>query len=199
MSILMARAGKAQITSLRRSRNLALARQLQPNSDGSNLIAGSGSNSAPSSLGEAAAAVSSTQPNPAATTQQPKRGQEHSVQQQAGTGANVTGGSTTADLPKPSFLESLPEYKHDPPKTPPHILLHYSPFKVVWDWLILGLTFYTVIMVPYTLAITRAYIHHPDDEDDDEGGGSMGFGHRDDITMLVHILSLKRPLKWWVI
>jgi hypothetical protein len=28
------------------------------------------------------------------------------------------------------FVESVPEYRHEPPKTPPHILLHYSPFKV---------------------------------------------------------------------
>jgi potassium voltage-gated channel Eag-related subfamily H protein 5 len=63
----------------------------------------------------------------------------------------------TADLPRPSFLDSLPSYRHDPPKTPPHILLHYSPFKVVWDWVILGLTFYTVVMVPYNLAVNRSF------------------------------------------
>ena len=28
------------------------------------------------------------------------------------------------------FAENLPEYRHEPPKTPPHILLHYSTFKV---------------------------------------------------------------------
>ncbi len=31
---------------------------------------------------------------------------------------------------KPTFLDSLPEYKHEPPRSPPHILLHYSTFKV---------------------------------------------------------------------
>ena len=30
------------------------------------------------------------------------------------------------------FAENLPEYRHEPPKTPPHILLHYSTFKVSW-------------------------------------------------------------------
>ena len=29
------------------------------------------------------------------------------------------------------FTENLPEYRHEPPKTPPHILLHYSTFKVI--------------------------------------------------------------------
>ena len=28
------------------------------------------------------------------------------------------------------FTDSLPQYRHEPPKTPPHILLHYSTFKV---------------------------------------------------------------------
>ena len=28
------------------------------------------------------------------------------------------------------FSDSLPQYRHEPPKTPPHILLHYSAFKV---------------------------------------------------------------------
>ena len=53
------------------------------------------------------------------------------------------------------FSDNLPEYRHEPPKTPPHILLHYSTFKVTWDWVILGLTFYTVIMVPFNLAVYR--------------------------------------------
>ena len=30
-------------------------------------------------------------------------------------------------------------------------------FQVVWDWIILGLTFYTVVMVPYNLAIKRTF------------------------------------------
>eukprot|EP00095_Tigriopus_kingsejongensis_P007430 maker-scaffold443_size169656-snap-gene-0.13 protein:Tk07430 transcript:maker-scaffold443_size169656-snap-gene-0.13-mRNA-1 annotation:"potassium voltage-gated channel protein eag isoform x1" len=74
------------------------------------------------------------------------------------TQVNTTQGQgVRTDLPRPAFLEFLPEYKHDPPKTPPHILLHYSTFKVVWDWVILGLTFYTVIMVPFNLAINRTF------------------------------------------
>ena len=64
--------------------------------------------------------------------------------------------SATTDLPRPSFLDSLPRYRHEPPKTPPHILLHYSAFKVVWDWIILGLTFYTVVMVPFNLAVNSS-------------------------------------------
>lgn len=48
--------------------------------------------------------------------------------------------------------ESLPEYKLETPKTPAHIILHYCAFKTIWDWMILTLTFYTAVMVPYNVA-----------------------------------------------
>ncbi|KAF3841907.1 hypothetical protein F7725_023858 [Dissostichus mawsoni] len=46
----------------------------------------------------------------------------------------------------------LAEYKQETPKTPPHIILHYCLFKTTWDWVILILTFYTAIMVPYNVS-----------------------------------------------
>ncbi|XP_017870745.1 PREDICTED: potassium voltage-gated channel protein eag isoform X9 [Drosophila arizonae] len=46
----------------------------------------------------------------------------------------------------------MPQYRQEAPKTPPHILLHYCAFKAIWDWVILCLTFYTAIMVPYNVA-----------------------------------------------
>ena len=48
--------------------------------------------------------------------------------------------------------DALPQYRQEAPKTPPHIILHYSVYKAIWDWLILILTFYTSIMVPYNAA-----------------------------------------------
>ncbi|XP_066552550.1 potassium voltage-gated channel subfamily H member 1 [Amia ocellicauda] len=48
--------------------------------------------------------------------------------------------------------EILPQYKQETPKTPPHIILHYCTFKTTWDWVILILTFYTAIMVPYNVS-----------------------------------------------
>ncbi|XP_040563458.1 potassium voltage-gated channel protein eag isoform X2 [Lepeophtheirus salmonis] len=47
----------------------------------------------------------------------------------------------------------MPQYRQEAPKTPPHILLHYCAFKAIWDWIILFLTFYTAIMVPYNVAL----------------------------------------------
>uniref|UniRef100_A0A671UVR5 Potassium voltage-gated channel, subfamily H (eag-related), member 5a n=1 Tax=Sparus aurata TaxID=8175 RepID=A0A671UVR5_SPAAU len=46
----------------------------------------------------------------------------------------------------------MPQYKQEAPKTPPHIILHYCTFKTTWDWVILILTFYTAIMVPYNVS-----------------------------------------------
>ncbi|CAC5372076.1 KCNH5 [Mytilus coruscus] len=46
----------------------------------------------------------------------------------------------------------LPQYRLEAPKTPPHIILHYCLFKTIWDWMILLLTFYTAVTVPYNAA-----------------------------------------------
>ncbi|XP_053722508.1 potassium voltage-gated channel subfamily H member 6 isoform X1 [Synchiropus splendidus] len=49
-------------------------------------------------------------------------------------------------------LESdvLPEYKLQVPETTWWILLHYSPFKAFWDWIILLLVLYTAVFTPYS-------------------------------------------------
>ncbi|XP_068438822.1 potassium voltage-gated channel subfamily H member 6 [Clinocottus analis] len=49
-------------------------------------------------------------------------------------------------------LESdvLPEHKLQVPATPWWILLHYSPFKAFWDWIILLLVLYTAVFTPYS-------------------------------------------------
>ena len=57
--------------------------------------------------------------------------------------------------------EVLPQYRQEAPKTPHHIILHYSAFKTIWDWMILVLTFYTSVMVPYcVLSYLRDVIAH---------------------------------------
>ncbi len=49
-------------------------------------------------------------------------------------------------------LAYLKSYRQEAPSTPPHIILHYCTFKTVWDWVILLLTFYTSLLVPYHAA-----------------------------------------------
>ncbi|KAG9349218.1 hypothetical protein JZ751_027661, partial [Albula glossodonta] len=46
----------------------------------------------------------------------------------------------------------LPEYKLQTPRINKFTILHYSPFKAVWDWLILLLVIYTAILTPYSAA-----------------------------------------------
>uniref|UniRef100_A0A9J7X3C6 Potassium voltage-gated channel subfamily H member 7 n=1 Tax=Cyprinus carpio carpio TaxID=630221 RepID=A0A9J7X3C6_CYPCA len=46
----------------------------------------------------------------------------------------------------------LPEYKLQAPRMDKFTILHYSPFKAVWDWLILLLVIYTAILTPYSAA-----------------------------------------------
>ncbi|XP_030747357.1 potassium voltage-gated channel subfamily H member 2 isoform X2 [Sitophilus oryzae] len=46
----------------------------------------------------------------------------------------------------------LPEYKLQNPRIHHYTILHYSPFKAVWDWIILILVMYTAIFTPYVAA-----------------------------------------------
>uniref|UniRef100_A0A1I8IQK1 Ion_trans domain-containing protein n=2 Tax=Macrostomum lignano TaxID=282301 RepID=A0A1I8IQK1_9PLAT len=43
----------------------------------------------------------------------------------------------------------MPDYRLQSPKVHRCTILHYSPFKAVWDWLILILVIYTAIFTPY--------------------------------------------------
>ncbi|XP_027019887.1 potassium voltage-gated channel subfamily H member 7 isoform X1 [Tachysurus fulvidraco] len=46
----------------------------------------------------------------------------------------------------------LPEYKLQASRIDRFTILHYSPFKAMWDWLILLLVIYTAIFTPYSAA-----------------------------------------------
>lgn len=54
----------------------------------------------------------------------------------------------------------LPEYKLQAPRIHKWTILHYSPFKAVWDWLILLLVLYTAVFTPYSAAFLLS--EHPD-------------------------------------
>ncbi|XP_008111622.2 potassium voltage-gated channel subfamily H member 4 isoform X1 [Anolis carolinensis] len=49
---------------------------------------------------------------------------------------------------------SVPEYKVASIQKSRFILLHYSVFKALWDWLILLATFYVAVTVPYNVCFT---------------------------------------------
>ncbi|OPJ87064.1 potassium voltage-gated channel subfamily H member 2 [Patagioenas fasciata monilis] len=66
------------------------------------------------------------------------------------------GGQELSPRPSPQVLslgaDVLPEYKLQAPRIHKWTILHYSPFKAVWDWLILLLVIYTAIFTPYSAA-----------------------------------------------
>lgn len=53
----------------------------------------------------------------------------------------------------------LPEYKLQSPRIHKFTILHYSPFKAVWDWIILLLVIYTAIFTPYMAAFLLNETH----------------------------------------
>ncbi|CAF1289067.1 unnamed protein product [Rotaria sordida] len=55
--------------------------------------------------------------------------------------------------------DAVPDFRlPDSRRVPRTIILHYSPFKATWDWLILLLVIYTAIVTPYT----AAFLMHED-------------------------------------
>ncbi|CAF3602642.1 unnamed protein product [Rotaria sp. Silwood1] len=55
--------------------------------------------------------------------------------------------------------DTVPDFRlPDSRRIPRTIILHYSPFKAAWDWLILLLVIYTAIVTPYT----AAFLMHED-------------------------------------
>ena len=47
----------------------------------------------------------------------------------------------------------LPEYKVAAMTKSRFIILHYSTFKSIWDWLVLVATLYIAVVVPYNVAV----------------------------------------------
>ena len=46
----------------------------------------------------------------------------------------------------------MQEYKLQSPRIHKWTVLHYSPFKALWDWIILVLVIYTAVFTPYVAA-----------------------------------------------
>ncbi|XP_077979398.1 voltage-gated inwardly rectifying potassium channel KCNH7-like isoform X2 [Glandiceps talaboti] len=60
-----------------------------------------------------------------------------------------------SEIKEPSIIADIvgvPEYKPPRPRIHKFTILHYSPFKAVWDWIVLLLVIYTAIFTPYAAA-----------------------------------------------
>ena len=60
--------------------------------------------------------------------------------------------STTSETGNDVKIEDLDTSRSVHANLPPLIILHYSPYKQVWDWFVLLLVLYTAVLTPYSAA-----------------------------------------------
>ncbi|XP_072269178.1 voltage-gated inwardly rectifying potassium channel KCNH2 isoform X2 [Pyxicephalus adspersus] len=78
----------------------------------------------------------------------------------------------------------LPEYKLQAPRIHKWTILHYSPFKAVWDWLILLLVIYTAIFTPYS----AAFLLNDQEETANENCGGYSCNPLSVVDLIVDIM-----------
>ncbi|XP_060073878.1 potassium voltage-gated channel subfamily H member 2-like [Ylistrum balloti] len=75
---------------------------------------------------------------------------KHNVSEKVAQGSSVK--AQIEEMVLSLGADVLPEYKLQSPRIHRLTILHYSPFKAVWDWIILLLVIYTAIFTPYAAA-----------------------------------------------
>ncbi|XP_062575630.1 potassium voltage-gated channel subfamily H member 7-like isoform X2 [Saccostrea cucullata] len=78
-----------------------------------------------------------------------------------------------------AFQQIQSQAKVQRPEPAKFLILHYSPFKAVWDWIVLFLVLYTAVFTPYFVA----FILNEDE--------AMMRLHRDSATRLQHAETIK--------
>ncbi|XP_038076431.1 potassium voltage-gated channel subfamily H member 6-like isoform X2 [Patiria miniata] len=78
----------------------------------------------------------------------------------------------------------LPEYKLQSPRIHKWTILHYSPFKAVWDWIILLLVIYTAIVTPYNAAFLLKHPVEKAELDKDPESRSGTDRYNDPLTVI---------------
>lgn len=79
----------------------------------------------------------------------------------------------------------LPEYKVETPKIHPWTILHYSPFKALWDWIVLFLVMYTAIITPYMAAFVLTRDSNQEAADVHSAHASSGLTIADDPLVIL--------------
>jgi len=82
--------------------------------------------------------------------------------------------------------EVLPEYKLQVPRVHHCTILHYSPFKAIWDWVILILVLYTAICTPYV----AAFLLNESDRRSPEKGAGERSKYSDPLTIIDLIVDI---------
>lgn len=78
-----------------------------------------------------------------------------------------------------AFQQLQSQAKVTRPEPAKFLILHYSPFKAVWDWIVLFLVLYTAVFTPYFVAFIL---------NEDEAKMRL---HRDSATRLQHAETIK--------
>ncbi|XP_069110947.1 voltage-gated inwardly rectifying potassium channel KCNH6-like isoform X2 [Argopecten irradians] len=80
----------------------------------------------------------------------------------------------------------LPEYKLQSPRIHRLTILHYSPFKAVWDWIILLLVIYTAIFTPYA----AAFLLSEENSRNRDGNKSIEVRYQNPMTIIDLIVDI---------
>ncbi|XP_071957297.1 voltage-gated inwardly rectifying potassium channel KCNH6-like isoform X4 [Antedon mediterranea] len=105
---------------------------------------------------------------------------------------NVGGNLTQAKIFEKKVLslgpEVLPEYKLQSPRIHKWTILHYSPFKAVWDWIILLLVIYTAIVTPYVAVFLLSEEASVDQKANSETSNNENSGNYKDPLVIIDLI-----------
>ncbi len=83
----------------------------------------------------------------------------------------------------------LPEYKLQSPAMHPWTILHYSPFKAIWDWLVLALVTYTAVVTPYMASFVLT-MDEEQLETSNETTGNNNYPHSDPLVIVDYVVDI---------
>ena len=86
----------------------------------------------------------------------------------------------------------LPEYKLQSPPMHPWTILHFSPFKAIWDWLVLALVTYTAVVTPYMASFVLAKDQEKEEYEKQFSNATSvnNFGYSDPMSIVDYVVDI---------
>ncbi|XP_033127398.1 potassium voltage-gated channel subfamily H member 2-like isoform X2 [Anneissia japonica] len=84
--------------------------------------------------------------------------------------------------------EILPEYKLQSPRIHKWTILHYSPFKAAWDWIILLLVIYTAIVTPYVAVFLLSEGTYQENQNTEGDSAKSDTGNYSDPLVIIDLV-----------
>ena len=85
----------------------------------------------------------------------------------------------------------LPEFKLQSPPMHPWTILHYSPFKAIWDWLVLALVTYTAVVTPYIASFVLTMDQEKEQLSEEEGfHESNNYEYSDPLVIVDYVVDI---------